>query len=860
MKYFCCDDRRRTAVSEHGSLNGIDFLEVLGDRTDPFEEQERRLAVHFIKDLAPDQITIENVRIEGGERIPNVKVVSVDIGGDSPPLSPPVGMNVLIVEVDQPGDYSPYTLKIVHDASDPNSRQPDWLDPVLSSIVFSFKVQCEAKTDCEPECACPAEPLTSPNINYLAKDYASFRQLLLDRFSLLMPEWTERNPSDLGIALVELLAYVGDYLSYQQDAVATEAYLNTARKRISVRRHARLVDYFMHDGSNARTWIHLEVRDDLHGQVLHKAFNNTPTKLLTRCNALLQPDGTPQVIVNINSPRYELALAERPEVFELKDDVLLDSDHNEMYFYTWGSQECCLAKGSTAATLSSHFGNLHEGDMVLLEEAFGPGTGNKADADPAHRQVVRLTKVTLSEDPLGGRFESPAHDGSVPITEIEWDRADALTFPLCVSARSGTSYFEDVSVARGNIVLADHGITIEDERLRPLVPDANPVLTYVQGGECDRCDPAAAELTPGRFRPTLAQSPITQSAPYDRTLPASKAMVWKLRDCLPAIQLTSTGPTPGIWETRRDLLSSEGTALEFVVEVETDGAAYLRFGDNRFGLRPAADTEFSATYRVGNGLAGNIGAKSLLHIASRDPLLVSDLTDPTVLSVTNPLPAAGGRNLESIGEVRQSAPSAFRVQERAVTPEDYATMAERCDPDIQRAAGTFRWTGSWRTVFVSADRREGLEIDPQFEDNLRDCLERYRMAGHDLEVNGPIYVPLEIEMSICVSPDYFVTDVKAALEDIFTNKPAPDGRKGVFHPDNFTFGQTVYMSRFIAAAQRVDGVSSVEVTVFQRQNQFDQESFEKRRLELSRLEVARLDNDPNFPERGVFRLIMKGGR
>ena len=60
---------------------------------------------------------------------------------------------------------------------------------------------------------------------------------------------------DIGITLVELLAYVGDYLSYYQDAVATEAYLETARQRISVRRHARLVDYVFSEGCNARAWV-----------------------------------------------------------------------------------------------------------------------------------------------------------------------------------------------------------------------------------------------------------------------------------------------------------------------------------------------------------------------------------------------------------------------------------------------------------------------------------------------------------------------------------------------------------------------------------------------------------------------------
>ena len=52
-----------------------------------------------------------------------------------------------------------------------------------------------------------------------------------------------RRREELGVTLVDLLAYVGDQLSYAQDAVASEAYLETARPRDSLRRHAQLVDY-----------------------------------------------------------------------------------------------------------------------------------------------------------------------------------------------------------------------------------------------------------------------------------------------------------------------------------------------------------------------------------------------------------------------------------------------------------------------------------------------------------------------------------------------------------------------------------------------------------------------------------------
>src|SRR5207245_5276350 len=128
------------------------------------------------------------------------------------------------------------------------------------AIDFSFKVECPSDFDCKPVHLCPEADPDEPDIDYLAKDYGSFRRLLLDRMSQLVPQWRQSSAADTGIALVELLSYVGDHLSYQQDAIATEAYLETARRRVSLRRHALLVDYPMHDGCNARAWLQLQVK------------------------------------------------------------------------------------------------------------------------------------------------------------------------------------------------------------------------------------------------------------------------------------------------------------------------------------------------------------------------------------------------------------------------------------------------------------------------------------------------------------------------------------------------------------------------------------------------------------------------
>jgi hypothetical protein len=121
-------------------------------------------------------------------------------------------------------------------------------------------------------------------------------------------------------------------------------------------------------------------------------------------------------------------------------------------------------------------------------------------------------------------------------------------------------------------------------------------------------------------------------------------------------------------------------------------------------------------------------------------------------------------------------------------------------------------------------------------------------------------VPLEIEMFVCVKPDYFRSDVEAALLDIFSNRTLADGRKGLFQPDFFTFGQTVYLSPLYAAAQAVAGVASVEITVFQRQGLPATSGLTTGFLIMNRLEIARLENDPNFAERGIFTLKLGGGR
>ena len=249
MIYFCCDELRRAALADPSKnpsgLNGIDFLEVLDHQLPPNQKimRQRLLELHFVNDLVGGPLTETNVRIEGGERITDVIVTKVTPG--------PVA-NALTVEVNQPGDFSIYTLRLVQDVQ--HLQPPSGYDPVLSEVNFSFKVECPSDFDCKPKCVCPPASRVEQDINYLAKDYGSFRRLMLDRVALLSPQWTERSAADLGVALVEALAFVGDYLSYQQDATGTGA--DTWARRDGALQSAGMRDWWIMRCTMAATLVH----------------------------------------------------------------------------------------------------------------------------------------------------------------------------------------------------------------------------------------------------------------------------------------------------------------------------------------------------------------------------------------------------------------------------------------------------------------------------------------------------------------------------------------------------------------------------------------------------------------------------
>lgn len=922
----CSVPARREQLRMSGTINGIDYVEVGDDGT--------RLCVHLFGDI-PSQLGAANVRISGGDRITGLRVLAVSVGHETELHDDPC----LRVVLDRQGDHSPYCLCLVDATSgaDPAS----WLaypgfDPRHACVALQIRLGCAKDFDCATESPCVSTPAPPPQIDYLARDYASFRQLLLDRIALDLPAWQERHVPDVGIALVEALAYTADQLSYYQDAVATEAYLGTARRRISVRRHARLVDYRMHEGCNARALVCI-------------ASDGNISLPLDHLLLLVPPPGqlnVPPGIIDagqLETARAQGALLFEPMPLDGVAELQVVAAHSAIRLHVWSDEVCCLPRGSTRATLidmalpslspvnddpaandpapngpaardrgpngsasNEHASNtvvrapaadpppralrLAVGDLLIFEEVLGPHTGNPADADPAHRHAVRLTDVQTSTDPLDG----------TPLLEVDWDPCDALPFDLCLSVRTPSPdcrWLHDVSVARGNVLLVDHGERVRGRCRCDAICDGTAVDDIYPGlgaalaalpdacarcqdlaeecwlvpgtteHGCCRCDGAVQDVThrPGDSGHALPDAPLTWAEPLPARAPVCQLLTRDSRQALPQVTVFG-GPLDAVlvrdapdprwqWSARCDLLQSGPDDRHVVVEVDDEDTAHLRFGDGTLGRQPHAGDFFRAAPRIGNGSAGNVGRDAIVWLALKSGTLSANLQP------RNPLAATGGTDPESLAEVKRFAPGAFRATPlRAIVADDYAMFAAQ-SPQLQGATASLAWCGSWYAADVVVDPLGRDSLPSPLAQSLQATLDRYRRIGHDVAILAACYVPLQIELFVCVLPDFLTAHVRAQLLDRFSAGLRRDGRPGFFHPDRLRLGAPVFVSALLAEAQAITGVAHVDVVTLARAGSAQASEVPADGvLPMSAREIARVDNDPDHPDHGKIAFTLGGGR
>lgn len=812
-------DLRRQAVLALPAINGLDYVEV--DAADPL-----RLFVHFLR--APT-VTAEQVHVEGGVRTTGIRVVDVSISG-----------GVATVITDKVGDHSTYRLRV---GTAEGETLPGF-DPVLSELPLSFLVHCAEGGDCQADTEEGEERAEVPPIDYLARDQESIRRALLQRYALLRgPGEPAPDPADLGSMVLEVMAYYADRLYYAQDAMATEGYLHTARQRISLRRHARLLDYAMHEGCNARGWVHVALAD---GGPAALTLPGPDDAWGTLRFVTPLPGLTPGAALEGEAGQAAID-AHHPLVLEPLASVTLRRELGEIRLWSWSEQELRLPRGATRAWLAGdaivEIGPggpepmLAVGDVLLLEQRVDPVTGLAADADPLARHVVRLRSVSVVEDPVE----------AATVVEVTWDEDDALPFELVASTVVDDEVIADAGVVRGNLVPVDHGSTASWPELVPMR----------RGADRRSLELPTTDLT-------------FAGPPADASAPATALAVVDPRSASPVLHLVDEHGTR--WTAVDELLDRAPGDPCFVVEVDDRRVPHLRFGDGRQGRSPrdavtGAALSFTAHGRVGTGEAGNVGAEAVVHAVldagPADGGLADALRDavPFVAGVRNPLPLRGGIEPESVGHVRRDAPHAFRRQDRAVTTDDYARVAQE-HPRVQRARAELSWTGSWSAVRVAVDRRGTAEVDEALLAEVADHLEEHRLTGVQVIVEPPRYVPLDLSLTVHARPDASRSRLRRELLEVFSARVTSSGRRGLFHPDRWSFGDSLYFSQLVDAAMEVPGVCRVDTQQarFRRLGHADAGELAAGVIQAAPSEILRLDDDPSSVENGRFELQLRGGR
>jgi len=706
-------------------MQGLDYLIVL-----PGQQQ---LELHFLEPIDSLLENPDSYTLSGGERITDVGIIAAT----------GTGSRTVVLTLDKFGDWAPYRLAI---------REAVWaaadLDPVFSWISFSFKVDCPNDIDCRRHGPGFEKFPDLYDFDYQAKDYESFKQAMLDRLPATLPDFWDRAEADFGIAVIDLLAYVGDRLSYYQDRVAAESQLSSARSREAVAGHLKLLDYTLNPGQTATAYICLEVNRDL----------------------------TVSAGTRVETPARDVPY-ETPVTFTLTEPFEAYRDLNRLEPYDFSHPSLLIPMGATRLTVKGHPEGLQSGRCIFVRSADAAGD-------------TRYHRVTLTYDPI----YKTATDGS-DITLLQWGPSEALPWDAGLTATS----------LLGNAAEFFHG-TME--------PTGRPFSWYV--------DQDLAEYE-------LAKGPLAY------------------RNGRPLIDIRVDGE---LWRRVSSLKTSQPFDPHYQIVDLTNGKNRVIFGDNINGRRPPKYALIEMSYLAGLGRAGNTGANTLTRLA---------VETKGIVSVFNPLPASGGRDPETEAHGKLWGPKTIRRQKRAVTEADYEREAVAVD-GVSRANARFIWTGSWITVRITLDPQGTETLSAELAKAVFDYLMTRKMAGYDIQIRPAIYVPLDIAIRFCLEDLAFRDQVLRDLKSALGSGTGADGTPGFFHPDHWTFGQSVTLSGLYAAVARVKGVECAEVLTFKRLLRPPGPELSDGLIALQWDEIARLENDRNFPEHGRLELELVGGR
>lgn len=233
------------------------------------------------------------------------------------------------------------------------------------------------------------------------------------------------------------------------------------------------------------------------------------------------------------------------------------------------------------------------------------------------------------------------------------------------------------------------------------------------------------------------------------------------------------------------------------------------FNNNALGVKLPANSTVYIKYRIGGGVLSNVGANLLQQIGNIEAVFAG--TDATIQQsvinstrATNPIPAIGGGDLQTVEEIKYLISSNFAAQKRCVTLEDYVSRAYQMPGKF----GTpFRIFGKVEDnkvkMFIltkDANGKLGVKTSNIIKNNLVEYIVPYRMINDFVEVNDGKVIDLQIEVDLFVDKTYNSNEVKVNVISMIKN---------FMDVDKWQMNQHIYISQIVDAIREIPGIINV---------------------------------------------------
>jgi len=230
---------------------------------------------------------------------------------------------------------------------------------------------------------------------------------------------------------------------------------------------------------------------------------------------------------------------------------------------------------------------------------------------------------------------------------------------------------------------------------------------------------------------------------------------------------------------------------------------------------PRGSTIRMAAYRTGGGADGNVKSQTIRTLKSAVPY---------VTQVVNLKPALNGADAESLDEAVIRVPSLLRTRDRAITTEDFEVLTLQSTRAVARAYCPNTQTGGQIRVFVvpqasplsdttgsTADigiSPHQLQLTNDLQLTIRNFLDDRRILGIEVLIDTPTYVGVSVQAKIGIAAENDSAQARAKIEQAARSRlyeflnPVTGGADG----EGWKFGTPVYKSDIIGQLQSVPGV------------------------------------------------------